>query len=184
MDDKVFAVYLGGRAPKCNTELHDVVFVVGKSIEETYEQLIDKWFGTPNGLHLDSWMELNVVDGYKITLTSEKPSSGKKLYFINLGAYADGQFTEIHANKFIAAENEQEAKSKGKSELLKNWPGPVHKDDLHEVDDCLELSTVGSCYIVLEKTDERIEIKPTNGYHVVPKSIVQKYIDRNMERVT
>ena len=29
MENKLFAVYLGGRAPKCNTELHDVVFVVG-----------------------------------------------------------------------------------------------------------------------------------------------------------
>ncbi len=31
MKPKLFAVYLGGRAPKCNTELHDVVFVVGAS---------------------------------------------------------------------------------------------------------------------------------------------------------
>lgn len=33
---KLFAVYLGGRADRCNIELHDVVFVVGSCIEETY----------------------------------------------------------------------------------------------------------------------------------------------------
>ena len=28
----LFAVYLGGRVPRCNTELHDVDFTVGSSI--------------------------------------------------------------------------------------------------------------------------------------------------------
>ena len=55
---KLFAVYLGGRAPKCNTELHDVVFVVGESIEATYSQLTELWFGSREGLHIDSWLEL------------------------------------------------------------------------------------------------------------------------------
>ena len=36
MSLKLFAVCLGGRAPKCNTELHDVVFVVGARVEDTY----------------------------------------------------------------------------------------------------------------------------------------------------
>jgi hypothetical protein len=184
MNNKLFAVYLGGRAPKCNTELHDVVFVVGRTIEDTYEQLMDKWFGTPERLHLDSWMELNVVEGYKVTITNNRPDGGKKLYFINVGTYMDGQFTEIHANKFVVADNEQEAKTAGKSALLKNWPGPVHTDDLYEVDDCLELSAVGSRYVVLEKTDEKVDLKPVNGYHVVPKSIVNQYIDRKAGRVT
>ena len=43
--EKLFAVYLGGRAPKCNTEIHDVVFTTGQSIEDTYEQLMDQWLG-------------------------------------------------------------------------------------------------------------------------------------------
>jgi hypothetical protein len=70
MEQKLFAVYLGGRAPKCNTELHDVVFVVGSSIEATYHQLMDKWFGDPLRLHVDSWMELRIVDGERIVLRS------------------------------------------------------------------------------------------------------------------
>lgn len=44
--EKLFAVYLGGRADRCNIELHDVVFVVGSSIEETYPLLAKKWFGS------------------------------------------------------------------------------------------------------------------------------------------
>jgi hypothetical protein len=57
-DLKLFAVYLGGRAAGCMIETHDVVFVVGHSLEETYPQLIKKWFGIPEQLHIDhilSW---------------------------------------------------------------------------------------------------------------------------------
>ena len=42
---KLFSVFLGGRADKCNTELHDVVFSIGEKIEDTYIDLLDKWFG-------------------------------------------------------------------------------------------------------------------------------------------
>jgi hypothetical protein len=53
--EKLFAVYLGGRADRCNIELHDVVFVVGSSIEETYPLLAKKWFGNLHGFHIDSF---------------------------------------------------------------------------------------------------------------------------------
>lgn len=36
---KLFSVFLGGRADKCNTELHDVVFTLGEKIEDTYNDL-------------------------------------------------------------------------------------------------------------------------------------------------
>lgn len=178
MPQKLFAVYLGGTAPKCNTELHDVVCTVGESIEATYEQLMDKWFGTPEGLHLDSWMELDNVEGYRISLCAEKAADGPKLYFVNLGAYRDGEFTEYHANKFIVADDIIQAKIKGKSLLLQDWGAPVHTDDLYEVDDCLEIGEVDGLYVRLEKTDQPERLKPTNGYHLIPKSTVQDYIAR------
>jgi len=72
MEPRLFAVFLGGRASKCNTELHDVVFVVGTAIEETYVQLMDKRFGDPLRLHVDSWMELRILDGYRVILRPER----------------------------------------------------------------------------------------------------------------
>ena len=71
---KLFAVYLGGRADGCNTELHDVVFTCGYKIEDTYLDLLDKWFGNSDRLHIDSWVEINHVDGYKVSLSSKKIS--------------------------------------------------------------------------------------------------------------
>lgn len=176
MATKLFAVYLGGRAPKGNTELHDVVFVTGKSIEDTYEQCMDKWFGTPKGLHLDSWMELNIVDGYHIGLSKTKAENDKKLYFVNLGAYKDDHFTEIHANKFLVAASAAEAKARAKRELLKEWPSAVHTDDLYEVDSWMELNAVNAFHVVLTKTDKQENLKPNNGYHIIPKAIVRDYM--------
>jgi hypothetical protein len=175
MSKKLFAVYLGGRADKCNTELHDVVFAVGEKITDTYEQLLDQWFGIPKGLHLDSWMELDIVDGYRITLVENATLQNEKLFYVNLGAYRDGDFTEIHAHKFLVAPNAAAAKARGKKELLQNWPLPVHTDDLHAVDDCLELGSIGGFHIHLEKTDQPQNLTPTNGYHLIPKGIAEDY---------
>ena len=51
---KLFSVFLGGRADKCNIELHDVVFTLGEKIEDSYNDLLGKWFGLPDRLHIDS----------------------------------------------------------------------------------------------------------------------------------
>lgn len=178
MEKKLFAVYLGGRAPKCNTELHDVVFVVGERIEDTYERLMDKWFGTPKGLHLDSWMPLEVVDGYRIKISKTPPAGGRKLFFINLGAYLSGQFTEHHATAFIVARDEREVKARAKERLLVGMTS-VHTDDLYDIDDCIELSEIDGHFIALEPTAEPEELSPTNGYQLVPKALVEEYMRRN-----
>jgi Domain of Unknown Function (DUF1543) len=179
MQNKLFAVYLGGRAPKGNTELHDVVFVTGQSITDTYEQCLDKWFGTPKGLHLDSWMALDVVDGYRIALSDTKVESEKKLYFVNLGAYKDGEFTEIHANKFLVAGSAAEAKIRAKQALLKEWPSAVHTDDIYEIDSCMELGMVDAFYVVLSQTAEPENLQPNNAYHIIPKALVEDYMKRH-----
>ena len=181
MSKKLFAVYLGGRAPKCNTELHDVVFAVGDSIEATYEQLMDKWFGDPLRLHLDSWVDLQVVDGHRITLHSVPGAQAKKLYFINLGAYLPGQFTELHANAFAVAGDEHEVKQRAKGELLQGMQS-VHTDDLFDIDDCLEVTEVDGHHIHLELTGESQPFAPSNGYHIIPREIVAAYAAKHKSR--
>jgi len=178
---KLFAVFLGGRAPRSNTELHDVVFVVGSSIETSYERLMDKWFGDPLRLHIDSWLELQVVDGYRISLQPQPSDQGKKLYFINLGAYLPGQFTEVHANAFVVAENEAEVKKLAKGELLRGAQS-VHTDDLYEIDDCLEIIEVDGRYLHLEPTTEKVPFDPHNGYHVIPPEVVASYAASRIKR--
>lgn len=178
MREILFAVCLGGRAPKCNTELHDVVFVIGESIEATYDQLLEKWFGTPAGLHLDSWVALQLIDGYRITVSTEAQQGPERLFFVNLGAYAAGQFAELHANLFLVAGSAPEAKARAKAELRACLPGPLHTDDLHDVDDCLEIGMIDGRHIKLEKTGEAAVFSPVNGYYVIPEDIVGRFMAR------
>ena len=48
----LFLVVVGGRSPKSNIELHDVRWVIGSKIEDTFDQLRNDWFGSYNGLHI------------------------------------------------------------------------------------------------------------------------------------
>lgn len=176
-ENKLFAVYLGGRAPRCNTELHDVVFVTGPSIEKCYDRLMDKWFGDPMKMHIDSWMELKSVDGYKISLGTQTSVSDLKLFFINLGAYLPGQFTELHANAFVVATCEADVKKRAKGELLKGMQS-VHTDDLYDIDDCLEISEVDGLKVCLEPTSAPSVNEVVSVYHVIPKEIAEAYARR------
>ena len=175
---KLFSVFLGGRAYKCNTELHDVVFTLGEKIEDTYSDLLQKWFGLPDRLHIDSWVDLNIVEGYKISLSKEKKKSKKKLYFVNLGAYEKNRFEELHESKFMVDINKINVKKRAK-ELLLIGKEQVHLDDLYDVDDCIEIKKVSGYFINLERTSEKYNLKFNNGYKPIPKNIISRFKKTN-----
>ena len=171
---KLFSVFLGGRADKCNTELHDVVFTLGEKIEDTYIDLLGKWFGLSDRLHIDSWVDLNIVEGYKICLSKQKNKSKKKLYFVNLGAYEKNRFEELHESKFMVDVNKINVKKRAK-ELLLVGKKQVHLDDLYDVDDCIEVKKVSGYYINLERTSKHSILKFNNGYKPIPKNIITDF---------
>ena len=171
---KLFSVFLGGRADKCNTELHDVVFTLGEKIEDTYIDLLGKWFGLSDRLHIDSWVDLNIVEGYKICLSKQKNKSKKKLYFVNLGAYEKNRFEELHESKFMVDVNKINVKKRAK-ELLLVGKKQVHLDDLYDVDDCIEVKKVSGYYINLERTSKHSNLKFNNGYKPIPKNIITNF---------
>ena len=175
---KLFGVFLGGRADKCNIELHDVVFTCSESIEKSYFDLLSKWFGNPKRLHIDSWIELKYIDGYKIHLSKSKPSHKRKLYFINLGGYDKNKFEELHESKFLVGENRIDIKKKAKKILLLG-KDQVHTDDLYDVDDCITIDKVSGYYIHLTKTDILPKLNFNNGYLPIPKETILKFIKSN-----
>src|SRR5262249_36639212 len=115
---KLFLVYLGGRAPNANIELHDVQFVAGDSIQDTFEQLRQHWFGTVPGLHLDAYLEVRFVDGFRIELRRKPSEDRKKLYFVNLGGYDPASVAELHQFGLFVASSPAEAKQNAKQSLL------------------------------------------------------------------
>ena len=74
----LYLVVLGGRAKKANIELHDVRWVVGSKIEDTFDTLRNDWFGSPRGLHIDSYKKIKYVGGFKINLINFEKSKTKK----------------------------------------------------------------------------------------------------------
>jgi hypothetical protein len=77
----------------------------------------------------------------------------ENLYFLNLGGYDSKQFTELHHNVFIIAQDKQTAKIKAKAQI-QHWEVP-HTDSNFEVENII---SVGECLersgydLVLTKT--------------------------------
>jgi len=147
----LFLVVLGGRVAGAHIELHDVRFVGGASIDDTLPELRRQWFGARKGLHLDSWMAVRFVDGYRVELRRQPFHGPERLWFVNLGGYDPAQLAEQHAFALFVANSPQAAKAAARRRLLPQAQ-ERHKDDLHGVvevggpaiDDCLPLETVAA----------------------------------------
>jgi hypothetical protein len=135
----LFLAVLGGRAPGCQIELHDVRFVAGATIDDTIPALRRQWFGRREGLHLDAWMAVRAVDGWAVSLERE-PSAARpeRLWFVNLGAYRPDSLAELHHFGLVVARSPQAAKAAAKRQWLRGAL-QQHKDDLAAVDDCLAI---------------------------------------------
>ena len=162
----LYLVVLGGRAKKANIELHDVRWVVGSKIEDTYDTLRKDWFGSPQGLHIDSYKKIKYIDGYKINLIYfekdkidkkqlvKKNKSKKYLWFVNIGGYSPTSMQEKHEFGLVTASTKLEAKNIAKSKWLIGCK-KKHKDDIASLemffrcDDCDLIKKIGNWEIVL-----------------------------------
>ena len=120
----LYLVVLGGRAKKANIELHDVRWVVGSKIEDTYDTLRKDWFGSPKGLHIDSFKKIKYIAGYKINLINlekdkkrlvKKNNAKNYLWFVNIGGYNPTSMQEKHEFGLVTASTKLEAKNIAKS---------------------------------------------------------------------
>ena len=170
----LFAVCLGGRASGCNVELHDVVFAVGTHVENCHRQLLDAWFGLPGGLHVDAWCRLDGVDGYRVVLDRQPTRAGPRLYFVNIGGYAPGEFGERHAFGFYAGAGKAKVKARAKRELLTGKQS-VHRDDLYEIDDIIEIAAGDGWHVHLEPDSKAGAPKVTNGYFPIPRETIEAW---------
>lgn len=129
--------------------MHDVVFVTGNSIEDCYPELRQQWFGKLAGMHIDSWMQVDGIEGYQVRFSEQAPAADElRLFFINLGGYTPGAFGEDHHYLLVTARDKVQAKQKGKTYLPKSWDKP-HTDAVLDVDDCIAIDQVGGRYVRL-----------------------------------
>ena len=175
--NNLFLVVLGGRAKLANVELHDVRWVVGSKIEDTYDVLKRDWFGTSKGLHIDSYKKINYVDGYKINLKKRENKKlenkffngnkiKKNLWFVNIGGYDPSSMQEKHEFGLVVASSKLQAKKIAKSKWLMDCK-KKHIDDISSLkaligcDDCQLIKKIDSWEIVL--TLENNLIQETNN---------------------
>jgi len=174
----LFLVVLGGRAKKANVELHDVRWVVGSRIEDTFEVLRNDWFGNLEGLHIDSYKKIKHVGGYKINLKNiankklknknlfNQNGSEKKLWFVNIGGYDPNSLQEKHEFGLVVAPSKLEAKNIAKSKWLMGCK-KKHKDDIASLkkfigcDNCKLIQNIGNWEIELSPGNSLI--KETNN---------------------
>ncbi len=153
----LFMVMLGGRHARANTEVHDVVFAVADSLEDSYPQLKHAWFGEQKGLHIDAWARLNGVESrgkkYQIQFSDAQPQvTDEKLWLINLGGYDTREFGELHRYVLVVAPHAAEAKQLGKQHFDQKWK-KQHTDRVLDVDDCIAIDCIHGRYVLLVEAE-------------------------------
>ncbi len=168
----LFLVVLGGRIKKANIELHDVRWVVGSKIEDTYDTLRKDWFGSSKGLHIDSYKKIKYLDGYKISLRkienlkiknskfSYKSKTNKNLWFINIGGYDPSSMQEKHEFGLVIASNKLEAQNIAKSKWLIGYK-KKHKDDIASLE---TLISCQDCELIKKIDNWEIELTPDKNF--------------------
>ena len=168
---------VGGRSPKANIELHDVRWVIGTKIEDTFDQLRNDWFGSNNGFHIDSYKKIVSIDGYKINLRKRsrepknkilknKKISNKKLWFVNIGGYDPSSMQEKHEFGLVVASSPSEATNKARSKWLIDCK-KKHNDDISALN---MFTDIDDCEVINNIKNWEIELIP-NDYHVEEKNI-------------
>ena len=150
MNLSLFIVVLGGRSLKSNIEMHDVRWVLGKSIEDTFPELRKQWSGKRSGLHIDSYKRIEYVDGYRISISKSNKNHSintkkedESLWFINLGGYDPKKMYEEHEFTLVVAKKAIEAKKKA----IRNWISNLknkHNDDFSGINNFEEIDDVHS----------------------------------------
>ncbi len=170
---KLFYFYIGGSMPGAKIELHDVAFAIGENIETCLDQVRAQWWGTPESLHLDCWGELNHADGHDIVLLPNPPAAdAAKLYFVNLGGYVDGDFTEQHKNMLVVAPTASKAKVRALKNIL-TWQGH-HMDEQMEVEHCHDVQQILAQHRLYIHLQPSTEVKPFNfssGYRPIGRPL-------------
>ncbi|HMJ45678.1 MAG TPA: DUF1543 domain-containing protein, partial [Ferruginibacter sp.] len=84
MERKLFMLVLGCKPAGRNTEQHDVFFGIGSCLKDLLPQISGFW-NDGGKIHIDSWREVTMVDGYSISILSKEekdPVNPAGLFFL------------------------------------------------------------------------------------------------------
>ena len=148
---KLFLLVLGCKPAGRNTEQHDIFFGIAASLAELKPAIESFWPEAQSKIHIDSWREVNSVDGYSIRIeerTTDSPTETNKLFFINLGGYKPNDLEEYHYKLLVVAPDKGKAIDQAKQTAFYKhcgFPGATsHIDDKYgiDVDDIYEIEDI------------------------------------------
>jgi hypothetical protein len=165
---KLFMLLIGCKPPGRHTEQHDVFFGIAASLQELAPQ-IEAFWPEPEKLHIDAWREVNVVDGYRVSILSKSEADSSdheqkhKLFFINLGGYQENKFEEQHYVVLTVKTDRSSAFKEAKQTLFfqhNHFPGAEsHIDDKYGID-VDDLYQVEEILLPSQKEQYQIELAP------------------------
>lgn len=131
---RLFALFVGGAHERALIELHDVQFVIARSVEESYPLLRQLWWGKPASLHIDATAEIETVDGYDVIPAPGGEGGDLSLYFVNTGGYEPGVFGENHAYSFHVGRDKRAIWAAAKARAHFSHQ---HQDNFDTIDDII-----------------------------------------------
>lgn len=173
---KLYMVLLGCTPKGRLTEQHDIFFGIGTSVQSLVQDMYAFW---PDGgqLHVDSWREVTMVNGYEIKVTPKQSDTNtEKLFFLNLGGYKPGEFEEYHYKTLTIAPTMGKAiKAAKKTSFYKHvgFKGAeshidekyaLDVDDMHKVEDILAPHLKERYSLHITKTAHHMEDELHIGY--------------------
>lgn len=131
-------------------------------------------------VHIDAWMKVEYAGNYEVRiapLNSTTTQDNRKLYFVNLGGYKEGEFEEFHKKLFVVATGVTDVMAQLRSHpFMKEYTpqalgtkAKAHFDDKHELtfdaDDIICVEDIVSNYkLVLEPTTQPGSNENVIGY--------------------
>ncbi|MEO6540845.1 MAG: DUF1543 domain-containing protein [Ferruginibacter sp.] len=173
----LFLLILGCKPTGRNTEQHDTFFGIGNSLKDLLPQVKQFW-PDAGKLHIDSWREVTVVNGFSIQVIPKKEITeeiGNKLFFLNLGGYKPGDLEEYHYKLLAIAGTKSDAIQAAKKTAFYLHTGfkgatshiddkyGVDVDDVYEIADILPESIKTTYSLLIEK---KTELLPEDELHI------------------
>ena len=164
---KLFMLLIGCTPRGRHIEQHDMYFGIGDHISDLIPDIISFWPEAKGDLHIDAWREVQLVNGFLVTVIEEKlQENTHKLFFINLGGYKQNEFEEFHYKMIVAATDKGEAVKLSKQTAFYKHTGfkgaNSHIDDKYgiDVDDIYSISDI---LPPASRKKYSISIQPANG---------------------
>lgn len=160
----LYVALLGMDANGFKIEIHDICFLAGESIESTL-QTIKKLYTHCNNVHVDSYVKVTGLGGYKVNIVEQKPiNCDQKLWLLNFGGTKPAKLVEYHKYLLVIARNEEEAKISGR-EVLGIPFDNIHLDDILDIENELkQIPGYENLYIDIKASELTTPVEPIVSY--------------------